>query len=91
MPGVKFSDMLPVTMEGDGEGKGISLANAFFADTLFLLEQGLVAGHSYAVLRLEFFTVRGQVFRLVQLRNPWGKSQVHCLSDFCSCFPVFST
>eukprot|EP00667_Euglena_gracilis_P003951 EG_transcript_3963 len=37
--------------------------------------RGLVAGHSYAVLRLEFFTVRGQVFRLVQLRNPWGKSQ----------------
>eukprot|EP00668_Euglena_longa_P002979 GGOE01003477.1.p1 GENE.GGOE01003477.1~~GGOE01003477.1.p1 ORF type:complete len:775 (-),score=57.87 GGOE01003477.1:224-2548(-) len=37
--------------------------------------RGLVAGHSYAVLRLEFFTVRGQVFRLIQLRNPWGKSQ----------------
>jgi hypothetical protein len=37
--------------------------------------KGLVAGHSYSVLRLEFFNVRGQVLRLVQLRNPWGKSQ----------------
>lgn len=37
--------------------------------------KGLVAGHSYSVLRLEFFNVRGHIFRLVQLRNPWGKSQ----------------
>jgi hypothetical protein len=37
--------------------------------------QGLVAGHSYSILRLEFFNIRGTIFRLLQLRNPWGKTQ----------------
>eukprot|EP00996_Jenningsia_fusiforme_P000579 NODE_1515_length_1504_cov_132.882474_g1368_i0.p1 GENE.NODE_1515_length_1504_cov_132.882474_g1368_i0~~NODE_1515_length_1504_cov_132.882474_g1368_i0.p1 ORF type:complete len:469 (+),score=41.31 NODE_1515_length_1504_cov_132.882474_g1368_i0:79-1407(+) len=36
--------------------------------------KGLVAGHSYPVLRLEYFNVRGQVLRLVQLRTPWAET-----------------
>eukprot|EP00906_Rhabdomonas_costata_P017490 RCo025247 len=35
---------------------------------------GLVSGHVYTVLRLEVFAVRGALLRLVQLRNPWGRS-----------------
>ena len=53
------------------------------AGSMLSVTQGLVAGHSYSILRLEFFNIRGTIFRLLQLRNPWGKTQV-CVGVGCN-------
>lgn len=34
---------------------------------------GVVKGHAYTFLNAINMNVQGQVVRLVQLRNPWGK------------------
>jgi len=36
---------------------------------------GIVQGHAYTLLKVVEVKVNGQIRRLVQLRNPWGKGE----------------
>jgi len=36
---------------------------------------GVVQGHAYTLLKADILNFKGQQFRLIQLRNPWGKGE----------------
>jgi len=36
-------------------------------------QSGVVQGHAYTLLQVTILNFKGQQYRIVQLRNPWGK------------------
>lgn len=38
-------------------------------------QSGVVQGHAYTLLNADILNFQGQQFRLIQLRNPWGKGE----------------
>lgn len=40
-----------------------------------VLGNGLVIGHAYSITRVLTIKQSGKVFRLLRLRNPWGKKE----------------
>jgi hypothetical protein len=38
-------------------------------------QSGVVQGHAYTLLKVDFLNFQGQQVKLVQLRNPWGKGE----------------
>lgn len=38
---------------------------------------GVVQGHAYTILNATNINVDGQLHRVVQCRNPWGKGEFH--------------
>jgi hypothetical protein len=36
-------------------------------------QSGIVQGHAYTLLAALMFNFKGQNYRLIKLRNPWGK------------------
>jgi len=42
---------------------------------------GIVQGHAYTLLKVVEVRTKGQIQRLVQLRNPWGKGEA--IGEWC--------